>query len=168
MLNIRREGKTVHVVFKYLSRLQDRRVGIYPLTAILFLSWSIDISFYDDVTGILLLGVSFMVLTPGQGVTKRCRLSWLTNRRPLIWAQMRREGGSCGLAGVSANEYSCTQEPKSLAKINFGDLTRFLTYAHRLSPQRLICRQPGADRWAPAWRGWTSRPCSRRVLCAHE
>jgi hypothetical protein len=35
-------------------------------------------------------------------VTKRCRLSCLTNRRLCIWAQMR----SCG---VSANEFSCTQ-----------------------------------------------------------
>ncbi len=31
-----------------------------------------------------------------QGVTKRCRLSLLTNRRPLIWAQNAGEGGSCG------------------------------------------------------------------------
>jgi hypothetical protein len=29
--------------------------------------------------------------------------------RPRIWAQMRGEGGSYG---ASANEYSCTQEPK--------------------------------------------------------
>jgi hypothetical protein len=40
-----------------------------------------------------------------QGVIKRCRLSFLTNRSP----QMRGEGRSCG---VSANEYGCTQEPK--------------------------------------------------------
>jgi hypothetical protein len=34
---------------------------------------------------------------------------------------MRGEGEICG---ISANEYSCTQEPK----INFGDLTPYLTY----------------------------------------
>ncbi len=47
---------------------------------------------------------SIAVLTI-QGVTKRCRLSWLTidQYRPRIWAQMR--GGGCG---VSGKEYSCT------------------------------------------------------------
>ncbi len=63
-------------------------------------------------------------MTQEQGVTKKCRLSWLTNSalvyepkwgergwvaRSRIWAQMKGEGVSCG---VSANEYSCTQEPK--------------------------------------------------------
>jgi hypothetical protein len=38
-----------------------------------------------------------------QGVTKRCRLSWMTI------SPNAGKGGSCG---VSANEYSCTQEPK--------------------------------------------------------
>ncbi len=52
----------------------------------------------------------------GQGVTKRCRLSWLTNSALVsrIWAQMR---------GLS-NEYSCAHG----AQINFGDLTPYLTY----------------------------------------
>jgi hypothetical protein len=36
-----------------------------------------------------------------QGVTKRCRLSLLTNNTLVIRVQMRGEGGSCG---VSANE----------------------------------------------------------------
>jgi hypothetical protein len=40
-----------------------------------------------------------------QGVTKRYRLSWLTNS--------------------SANEYRCAHG----AQINFGDLTPYLTYA---------------------------------------
>jgi hypothetical protein len=44
---------------------------------------------------------------------------------------MRREGGSCG---VSANEYSCTQEPKK----TFGDLTPYLTYATELKHQRFL------------------------------
>jgi hypothetical protein len=39
-----------------------------------------------------------------QGVTKRCRLSLLSNSTLVIRVQMRGEGGSCG---VSANEYSC-------------------------------------------------------------
>ncbi len=47
-----------------------------------------------------------------QGVTKRCRLSWLTNSA-LVYAP-KRGGGSCG---VSTNEHSCTQEPKQTWKI---------------------------------------------------
>ncbi len=46
----------------------------------------------------------FRVLKAGGGVTKRCRLSWMTNSDLVhIWAQMQGEGGSCG---VSAIEYS--------------------------------------------------------------
>ncbi len=48
--------------------------------------------------------------------------SILADQRPRIWAQMRGEGGSCG---VSANEYSWAHG----ALINFGDLTPYLTYA---------------------------------------
>ncbi len=51
----------------------------------------------------------FFVLYKARGYTKKCRLYWLTNRRPSKWAQIRGERGSCR---VSANEYSCTQEPK--------------------------------------------------------
>ncbi len=57
-----------------------------------------------------------------QGVTNRCRLSWLTNSAPRIWAQMRVGGG--GGCGVSANEYSSVHG----AQISFGDLTPYLTY----------------------------------------
>jgi hypothetical protein len=39
-----------------------------------------------------------------QRVTKRCRLSLLTNSAPHIRVQMRGEGKTCG---VSANKYSC-------------------------------------------------------------
>ncbi len=41
------------------------------------------------------------------GVTKRCRLSFLTNSALLIRVQMRGEGGSCW---VSANENSCAHQ----------------------------------------------------------
>ncbi len=43
-----------------------------------------------------------------QGITKRCPLSWLTNSA-LPYEPKCGGRGSCG---VSANEYSCTQEPK--------------------------------------------------------
>ncbi len=43
-----------------------------------------------------------------QGVTKRCCLSWLTNSA-LVYEPKFAGGGGYG---VSANEYSCTQEPK--------------------------------------------------------
>ncbi len=41
---------------------------------------------------------------PDQGVTKRCRLSWLTNNALLFEPKC---GGRDGDCGVSANEYSC-------------------------------------------------------------
>jgi hypothetical protein len=44
-----------------------------------------------------------------QGVTKRCRLPWLTNSALVYEPKC---GGRVGGCGVSANEYSCTQEPK--------------------------------------------------------
>jgi hypothetical protein len=53
-----------------------------------------------------------------RGVTKRCRLSWLTNS-PLVYEPKYREG-SCG---TSANEYSSAHG----AQINLGDLTSYLT-----------------------------------------
>jgi hypothetical protein len=40
-----------------------------------------------------------------QGVTKRCRLSWLTNSA-FVYEQPN-AGGDGGSCGVSANEYSC-------------------------------------------------------------
>jgi hypothetical protein len=43
-----------------------------------------------------------------KGVTKRCRLSWLINRA-LVYEP---KCGGWGEERVSANEYSCTQEPK--------------------------------------------------------
>jgi hypothetical protein len=45
-----------------------------------------------------------------QGVTTRCRLSWLTNSALVYEPKCGGRGG--GIAGVSANEYSCPQEPK--------------------------------------------------------
>jgi hypothetical protein len=53
-----------------------------------------------------------------QRVTKKCRLSWLTNRA-LVYEPSTNEGGvSCG-CGVSANGYSCAHR----GQIIFGDLT---------------------------------------------
>jgi hypothetical protein len=59
-----------------------------------------------------------------QGVTKRCRLSWLTNSALIFEPKCARRGRGCR---VSANEYSysCAHG----AQINFGDLTPYLTYA---------------------------------------
>jgi hypothetical protein len=44
-----------------------------------------------------------------QGVTKRCHLSRLSNSALVYEPKCRGRGGRCG---VSANEYSCTQELK--------------------------------------------------------
>jgi hypothetical protein len=54
------------------------------------------------------------------GFTKRCRLSWLTDRS-LVFMSPNAGGGGCG---VSANEYSCAHR----AKINVGDLLPYLSY----------------------------------------
>ncbi len=57
-----------------------------------------------------------------RGITKRCRLSWLTNSTLLYGPRWGGIGlGSCG---VSAIEYRCTHG----AQINFGDLTPYVIY----------------------------------------
>jgi hypothetical protein len=61
-----------------------------------------------------------------QGVTKRFRLSVLTNSGLFYESQY---GGWGGGWGVSANEYSCAHG----AQINFGDLPSYLTYVLNLS-----------------------------------
>ncbi len=55
-----------------------------------------------------------------QGVTKRCRLSWLINCDPRKWAQIR---GGGDLRGLIQWVQLYTE-----AQINFGDLTPYLTY----------------------------------------
>ena len=57
----------------------------------------------------------------GQRVSRRCRLSWLTNSALVYRVQMR---GDCG---DSANEHSCAHHV-TWSPINFGDLTPYLTY----------------------------------------
>jgi hypothetical protein len=67
--------------------------------------------------------ISLVSLAMVQGVTKRCRLSLLTNSALVIQVQMRGEGRSCG-----ANEYSCAQHVTwSLNKL--WRSTSILTYA---------------------------------------
>ncbi len=50
-----------------------------------------------------------------QGITKRCRLSWLTNRT-LVFSMSPNAGGECG-DGVSANEYSCANGAQKTLEI---------------------------------------------------
>ncbi len=69
----------------------------------------------------------------GQGVTKRCRLSWLTNCALVYEPKC---GGGCG--GVSA-KYSSAHG----AQINFGVLTLYLSYDFDACPgikERHHCR----------------------------
>jgi hypothetical protein len=56
-----------------------------------------------------------------EGVTKRSRLSWLTNSSLVYEPKTRGEGGGCG---VSANEYSSAHGAQSI----LGDLTPYLIY----------------------------------------
>ncbi len=60
-----------------------------------------------------------------QGVTKRCRLSLLTNSALAIRVQMRGEGGE--LRGLSQWVQLCITWHG--AQVNFGDLLPYLTYA---------------------------------------
>ncbi len=55
-----------------------------------------------------------------RGVTKKCRLSLLTNSALYTSPNARIWGGGWGGCGVSANEYSCAH--------HFGDLPPYLTY----------------------------------------
>ncbi len=65
------------------------------------------------------------LLRPPPGVTKRCRLSWLT--KSAIEYEPRCGGRGKGCKD-SANEYSCAHE----AQINFVDLTLYLTHGPQL------------------------------------
>jgi hypothetical protein len=60
-----------------------------------------------------------------QGVTKKCRLSWLSIDQNSALIYEPKCGGRGLLCGVSANEYSYAHG----AQINFGDLTPYLNYA---------------------------------------
>ncbi len=61
-----------------------------------------------------------------QGVTKRCRLSWLTNSALVNEPKWGREGGQGGFAGPQL--MSTAVQWYTGAQINFGDLTPSLTY----------------------------------------
>jgi|688.fasta_scaffold573922_2 hypothetical protein len=65
-----------------------------------------------------------------QGVTKRCRLYWLTKSAHVNETKC---GGDGECYGVSANEYSCALG----FQINFGDLTPYLIYS-MISPDSLL------------------------------
>ncbi len=56
-----------------------------------------------------------------QGVTKRCRLSWLTNSAHVCEPKCEGMGGVAGSQPMSTAVYTGAQ-------INFGDLTPNLTY----------------------------------------
>jgi hypothetical protein len=60
------------------------------------------------------------MLAGGQGVTKRCRLSLLTNSA-LVY-ESKCGGGEVGVAG---------SQPMNKGQMNLGDLPPYLTYAGR-------------------------------------
>jgi hypothetical protein len=62
-----------------------------------------------------------------QGVTKRCRLSLLTNSALLYESQCRKGGGGAGSQPMSTAERIITWHR---AQINFGDLHPYLIYVH--------------------------------------
>ncbi len=89
-----------------------------------------DIGLYWSLTPHTLLAI-----LRTQRVTKRCRLSLLTNSALVIRVQMRGEGVSCGLAG-SQPMSAAVHITWHGAQINFGDLPQYLTYG--IEP--ILCR----------------------------
>ena len=67
-------------------------------------TWDFPCSAYHRVLHRIL---ALLAIGDFQGVIKRCRLSWLLNSAHVY--EPKYGEGSCG---VSANEYSCKQEPK--------------------------------------------------------
>ncbi len=65
---------------------------------------------------------SAVLICGGQGVTRRCRLSWLT-RAPLVY-EPKCGGGGCGSQPMRTAVHITWHG----AQINFGDLAPYLTY----------------------------------------
>jgi hypothetical protein len=65
-----------------------------------------------------------------QGVTKRCRLSLLTNCAPRIRVPMRGEGGFAGSQPMSTAVHISRDNG---VQINFGDLPPYLTFGFQSS-----------------------------------
>ncbi len=59
-----------------------------------------------------------------QGVTKRCRLSWVTNSALVYEPECEGKGRVAGPQPMSSAVHHCTRSPN-----NFGDLTPYLSYA---------------------------------------
>jgi hypothetical protein len=64
-----------------------------------------------------------------RGVTKRCRLSWLTNSAPVY--ESKGGGGNGGSQPMSIQLYTGGQ-------IYFGDLTPYLTYGPNAVTERTV------------------------------
>ncbi len=60
------------------------------------------------------------ILPRSQGITKTCRLSWLTNSAPAYEPKCG-GGGGCGVSANKYGSYCCAHE----AQINFRDLTPY-------------------------------------------
>ncbi len=105
------------------------------------------------------------VVSHMQGVTKRCRLSLLTNSALAIRVQMREEGG----VAVSQPMSTAVLITWHRAQINFGDLPPYLAYAHmwlctRSVPNFLLTKNASRPRWGGVSLTW--RPCSPSSFCS--
>ncbi len=89
----------------------------------LILHWLLNVCWWNEAES-WVSGVNCYLY--GSGVTKRCRLSWLTNSA-LVY-EHKCGGGGCG---VSTNEYSCAHG----AQISCGDQTMIWIYGC----ERLYC-----------------------------
>ncbi len=83
-----------------------------------------------------------------RGVTKRCRLYWLTNSA-LVYEPKCGESGEGGSRMVSANEYSCTQEPKlTLEILTLCPLPYILPFLSLILLIQAQFRQRRTPRWS--------------------
>ncbi len=97
------------------------------------------------------------VYTVHQGVTKRCRLSLLTNSALVYLPKCRGWGG--GGCGVSANEGTAVHITCHGAQINVGDLPWYLTFAVHI-PAGLflyLTRFSGCDLWTASFQSQMGR-----------
>jgi hypothetical protein len=85
----------------------------------------------------------------GRGVTKRCRLSLLTNSALVIRVQTRREGGVAGSQPMSTAVHIMWHG----TQINFGDLSPYLTCVP-------CCIRCWYKRFLFCF-GWSSRPSTK-------
>ncbi len=82
----------------------------------------------------------------GQGVTNRCRLSWLTNSALIVVYEPK-----CGRRGGVVVSQTMSTAVHTGAQINFGDLTPYLTYCVGQGLKSFFKSRSGCIEWLNAF-----------------